>query len=114
MRTLIALTLALIALSACTLPEAGPAPDRIRITGAVVDESTSKPLAGVCIAGGKPGDCTWKSDAKGQFRIDGLIPAEWHLYFDLPDYKAAKVELTMKGGETKNVNVKLSPVNVRD
>ncbi len=108
MRPLIAL--ALILAAACSAADAPPAKDRIRISGTIVDEKTSQPIERVCISGGRPGDCTWKTDAKGRFRIDGLVPAEWHLYFEHGDYKPSKLELVIsEGGETRNVDVRLTP-----
>ncbi len=106
---LLLITAGLALAAACTLPQAAPAPDRIRVTGTVVDEVTSKPLEGVCISGGKAGDCTWKTDAKGRFQIDGLLPAEWHFFFEYTDYQPRKIELVLKGGETKDLDVRLTP-----
>ncbi len=108
-RALSCLALALAIVACTTLPERGPAPDRIRITGTVVDETTSRPLQGVCISGGKAGGCTWKTDEQGHFRIDGLIPAEWHFFFEAPEYQQQKVELILKPGETRDLDVRLTP-----
>src|SRR2546425_3480353 len=113
----IVLLVAVVFAAACSAPSATPATpsgDRIRITGSVMDDNTSKAIDGVCVSGGKPGDCTWKTDVQGHLQIDGLVPAEWHFFFEHSDYMVKEVVLKFtKRGETQNVDVRLTPKKER-
>lgn len=126
MVVLVRLWLALVLLVACTsaptaestptpLPTPSPVPteplpaNRARFVGVVTTADDGTPLADVCISGGKPGACTWKSDAYGRFLVGDLPSGVWEFYFEKPGFETASSQVILTAAVVLIQDVKLRP-----
>lgn len=78
------------------------------LTGAVRSAETGQPLSHVqvYIKGTTRGAV---SDRSGQFRIDKLGPATYVILATLQGYAAYKFDITLKAGETRDIEIVLQP-----
>jgi hypothetical protein len=82
--------------------------NRARFVGVVMDEDSLTPLADVCVSGGKPGGCTWKSDAYGRFLVGDLPSGVWEFFFEKTGYQTTRREIVLVTAVVLSENVRMS------
>lgn len=87
-----------LALQASSLAEL-PFPDRVVISGRVIDGDTSSVLPGAQIVISGPASATLTSDADGRFRFESAIPGTYSFSVSLATYSPLSATTTLRAGQ---------------